>query len=374
MKPVTLLSIAALALTTSTYAGDIAVIDAGSSGSRIHVYQIEQSSTNTLPTVTEIANAKVKPGLSSFAGDPQAAAESIENLISAAKIPTSDNNLSINLMATAGMRLVSPTAQKAIYSAITADLSKNTRFKIGFIGTIPGQKEGLYDWIAANYLSNTLQPGKTNGVLDMGGASTEAAYATNSSDNNAIAVTLGGNTFYVDSQSFLGMGQTEAMHQYTNDANCFPDGYPLPNGKSGTGHMTQCAADTTALVNDVHSVNTHEANIKTVATMPFIAISGYYYTASAIGINNSMTLNQLNAKATTFCDTNWATLQQQHPSDPYLPNYCFNASYINALLSHGYGFSNQRPIKLENTITKNGASYDVDWTLGAALDLSQNQS
>jgi hypothetical protein len=58
------------------------VIDAGSSGSRAHIFRYHQDSTSPLPAV-QLPQSVVRttPGLSSFADDPQAAAASIRSLI-----------------------------------------------------------------------------------------------------------------------------------------------------------------------------------------------------------------------------------------------------------------------------------------------------
>jgi hypothetical protein len=52
----------------------IALIDAGSSGSRIHVHAF-QPAPSGLPTIFPSTNLKSKPGLSSFASKPEEAGE-----------------------------------------------------------------------------------------------------------------------------------------------------------------------------------------------------------------------------------------------------------------------------------------------------------
>ncbi len=360
MHKLRLVSLAIGLLSTVAYSENIAIIDAGSSGSRLYFYQYQQSAQSDWPVIQQISSKKVKPGLSSFAGNPQGAVASIKNLIDYAHLPADEKHAPIYLMATAGMRLVSPLQQHDIYSAIKNYLQTDTQFEVKQVGTISGQWEGVYDWLAANYLNKTLAPGKTLGVLDMGGASTEIAYEAAESPN-ALTLNLGKATFNVDSKSFLGMGQDRAREQYTNDKNCYPVAYPLPNEEKGAGNAAQCSVDASALVNGVHFVGTKEGNIP--AAMPFIAISGFYYTAKALNIVDTMTPVQLSSAANQFCSETWAQLQKEHAGDKYLPNYCFNAAYTEALVTQGYHFPLSKSIRLVNKINDT----DVDWTLGAAL-------
>src|SRR3989338_3777919 len=102
-------------------------------------------------------------------------------------------------------------------------------FKTVSVKTISGKMEGVYDWLALNYLKNTLTlPSKnTFGVLDMGGASTEITFATheNISPNNKFIVNINNHAYQLYSHSYLGLGQDVARSQYTSNANCFPVGY-----------------------------------------------------------------------------------------------------------------------------------------------------
>jgi golgi apyrase len=101
----------------------------------------------------------------------------------------------IFLMATAGMRLLPKVQQTGLTREICSYLQQNTEFSLPDCGlhiqVIPGETEGLYGWIAANYLLGGFdQPGKhkhgkghhTYGFLDMGGASAQIAFAPNATE------------------------------------------------------------------------------------------------------------------------------------------------------------------------------------------------
>ena len=57
------------------------IIDAGSSGSRVHVYELGRSASG-LPQLTHPASLKVSPGLSAFAEAPEHAGQSLLPLVS----------------------------------------------------------------------------------------------------------------------------------------------------------------------------------------------------------------------------------------------------------------------------------------------------
>ena len=93
------------------------------------------------------------------------------------------------------MRLLPDFERKQLLDRICAYTRSNTSFKVSscdlHIQVIPGETEGLYGWIAANYLLGGFdapeihEHGKghhTYGFLDMGGASAQIAFAPNATE------------------------------------------------------------------------------------------------------------------------------------------------------------------------------------------------
>lgn len=93
------------------------------------------------------------------------------------------------------MRLLKPHEQSAILQQVCSYARSRTNFYLPDCDThiqiIPGETEGLYGWIAANYLLHSFdepenhEHGKghhTYGFLDMGGASAQIAFAPNSTE------------------------------------------------------------------------------------------------------------------------------------------------------------------------------------------------
>lgn len=104
-------------------------------------------------------------------------------------------NTPVFLLATAGMRLLGNPEQQLLLDQICSYVRSNSDFLLpdcgAHIQVISGVTEGLYGWIATNYLMNSFDAplnhshGKghhTYGFLDMGGASTQIAFEPNATE------------------------------------------------------------------------------------------------------------------------------------------------------------------------------------------------
>ena len=141
------------------------------------------------------------------------------------------------LLATAGMRLLPDNQRNQILQEICTYVSENTQFQLPecdlHVQVIPGETEGLYGWIAANYLVGGFDHpdqhdhGKshhTYGFLDMGGASAQIAFVPNATEAAKHAEdlkllrlrTIGGaaEEYKVFVTTWLGFGANEARRRY----------------------------------------------------------------------------------------------------------------------------------------------------------------
>lgn len=346
-----------------------AVVDAGSTGTRIYLYRYNHQYANDPGklNIKLLYSQKTKPGLSSMTDDPGRALKQLKRLIHHAKtkVPASSRDrTNLSIYATAGMRLKSIPEQKQLYKYITNYLQEEQILRLRDIRTISGQWEGIFDWLSVNYLNDSLKPGQTVATLDLGGASTQIAFESQDSDSSQVVdLNLGGYHFPVHSRSFLGLGMNQARYQFTNHQACFYKGYKLPNGESGTGDAETCQNAIAPLINNIHEVD--NSTIEIPKNQNILALSGYKYTTDAPDehTDGKLTVSDYNQTAQDICQSQWSTLTQRHPHDSDMFRYCFDNNMIYTLLHNGYGLADDRQLTASNTINNT----PVDWPLGVVI-------
>ncbi|KAF2226863.1 putative nucleoside diphosphatase [Elsinoe ampelina] len=245
------------------------ILDAGSSGTRAYVYRWlkpekarKKASKEELGKLPELRTKKkwakkIHPGLSTFGDKPeQVGTEHLKELMDhALKIVPSDEheNTPIFLLATAGMRLLPDQQRKDVLANVCSYMRRTTKFQLPdcdmHIQVIPGETEGLYGWLAANYLLGGFDDpsdhahGKehhTYGFLDMGGASAQIAFAPNATEAEKHANdltllrlrTIGGHQkeYRVFVTTWLEYGVNEARRRYLKALlDSSPDSKELPD-------------------------------------------------------------------------------------------------------------------------------------------------
>ncbi|KAI8893118.1 nucleoside phosphatase GDA1/CD39, partial [Globomyces pollinis-pini] len=159
------------------------IIDAGSTGSRIHVYRFNYC--NQSPKLEDEVFVITKPGLSSYVHDPQAAADSLDKLLKAAveNVPKELYGCTpIALKATAGLRMLKDGMGDEILKAVEKKLRREYPFPVfknDGVAIMGGDDEGVFAWITLNYLLGNIgqtDRKETAGVLDLGGGSTQIVF------------------------------------------------------------------------------------------------------------------------------------------------------------------------------------------------------
>lgn len=343
-------------------------IDAGSSGSRIHLFQYE-TVNNGVPNITEVFSENVKPGISSFINNPQNAGASLKKLFDDVSNQlqllnvSAAHPVSVNLFATAGMRLFPIDQQSPVYANIVNYIKTNySLITPGDIETIPGKMEGLYGWLDVNYLAGNFQNHKpTLGTLDMGGASTQIVFETHDATqiDDEVSVNINGDSHRVWSKSFLGLGQDQArasMGNLNNDDACYPENYPMAEMQTGHFNFSSCKTNYTHVINHL--------DVLPVADQAFIAFSGAYYAYNFFGVDQTPDQATVENKIQTVCGQSWDQLQKTYPTVPaaYLAAYCANGTYIDDLFYNQYHLQGTQ-LKVSTQV--NGK--DIDWPLGAVL-------
>jgi hypothetical protein len=168
----------------------VAMIDAGSSGCRAHVYRYGKLGDieGPLYILPKHKSLKVKPGLSTFAKNPTDAGASIKGLVDFLKTEVPESSWQytpIWLKATAGLRMIEKSESEAILNSIRDFLGNTANspflFKRSYATVISGNEEGGFGWVAYNYLRKIIGPKKLGledpyAVVEMGGASSQVKF------------------------------------------------------------------------------------------------------------------------------------------------------------------------------------------------------
>ncbi|GAO49545.1 hypothetical protein G7K_3694-t1 [Saitoella complicata NRRL Y-17804] len=390
------------------------VFDAGSSGTRVQVYswldptaaraKADEVALAQLPRVEKGDRKgkkwqlKVHPGISTFAQNPAEVGTHLAPLLEHALSlipPSKISETPIFLLATAGMRLLTPEQQSAILAETCAYTRAHTSFLLpdcsSHIQVIPGEVEALYGWLTINYLLDTLSTPPTPqnqhptyGFLDMGGASAQIAFAPNATeaerhDDDLYLVrlrTVGGvgREWRVFVSTWLGFGANEARRRHleavvgssknkgggTYADPCLPPGaldIETVNGNTitleGTGQFEKClnslqsllgkdapCPDYPCLFNGVH------APLIDFDINHFLGVSEYWHASEDIfDMGGAYDYVTYSSRVQTFCSKPWTEILTTLTAGGYgkkvdeerLKEACFKAGWMLEVLHDGIG-------------------------------------
>ncbi|XP_036041763.1 ectonucleoside triphosphate diphosphohydrolase 6 isoform X2 [Onychomys torridus] len=329
------------------------MFDAGSTGTRIHVFQFARPPGET-PTLTHETFKALKPGLSAYADDVEKSAQGIQELLNVAKqhIPYDFWKATpLVLKATAGLRLLpGEKAQKLLQKV--KEVFQASPFLVGddCVSIMNGTDEGVSAWITVNFLTGSLKsPGSSSvGMLDLGGGSTQITFLPRvegtlqaSPPGHLTALQMFNRTYKLYSYSYLGLGLMSARLAILGGV----EGKPV-------GLYELCASRVSEILrNKVH--RTEEAQ-----HVDFYAFSYYYDLAASFGLidaekGGSLVVGDFETAAKYVC----RTLETQPPSSPFA---CMDLTYISLLL-HEFGFPRDKVLKLARKID----NVETSWALGA---------
>lgn len=169
------------------------VFDAGSTGTRVHVYRFSHIGPAVAGAhegsdnfhLDDELNTENDIGLSSLASQsPADMVAGVRNILEPLMRAAADyvprelhGKTTVTLRATAGLRLLSETAADALIAA-AANVLKSSPFVFGSCSIISGTEEGVWAWLTVNYMLGRLGPkaSATVAVMDLGGASTQFVF------------------------------------------------------------------------------------------------------------------------------------------------------------------------------------------------------
>lgn len=309
----------------------------------------------------------------------------------------------IFLMATAGVRLLPKTRQTSLLKAICTYLQAYTEFYLPdcsrHIQVISGETEGLYGWIATNYLlggfdrPNEHVHGKghhTYGFLDMGGASAQIAFAPNMTETERHANDLklirmrrldGTSAEYqVFTATWLGFGANKARSRYVQSLvesysdsvaeipdPCMPRGLRISVGEEtgadiissgktlvGIGAFDECLKKTYPLLRKDAPCEDHPCLLDgqhvpaiDFEVNHFVGVSEYWHATHGVfgKEQQAYDLATYQHKVLDFCNREWATIKSgitkrkktTEQKVQEAQGACFKASWLINVLYEGIG-------------------------------------
>ncbi|XP_063157930.1 ectonucleoside triphosphate diphosphohydrolase 6 isoform X2 [Candoia aspera] len=347
------------------------MFDAGSTGTRIHVFQFAQK-PKELPRLIDTTFKALKPGLSAYADNVDKSAQGINDLLAVAKeaVPMNSwKSTPLVLKATAGLRLLQEEKAQKLLDKVR-DIFQESPFFIGSdcVSIMDGSDEGISAWITINFLTDSLDnpTKKCVGMLDLGGGSTQITFrpstetsVENSTAEHITSFNLFNTTYKLDSHSYLGLGLMSARLAILGgvEGQSLKEGeeltssclslnyqgewehakklYKIKGQKTGRPLFESCHNE----ISKVLSKKIHEtARIK---DLDFYAFSYYYDLAVDAGL--------------IVCKT----MEIQQGKHPFL---CMDLTYVSLLLKE-LGFPENHILKLAQKIN----NIETSWALGAIL-------
>lgn len=313
------------------------MIDSGSTGSRVFIYQIVGNK------ITLVDKLKVEPGLSKFENKLGEVDAYLKPLIDFAKKTLGEGarftETPIVLQATGGVRALSLKGQNDVIASAQQALN-HSGFKAPKAEVIQGVQEGIYQWISINYLrgslTDTTKP--TAGLVEMGGASMQVTFLK----QEPLLVSPIDPQLY--SVSYDGFGETAAWNRLGSKA-CKK--IPLSYAK--------CRNYLQKSLNEIRQPKLQG---------DFYLVDNFEQLASLLKLEkiSSKILDQL-GPATCRKTLRKLKSELRHESEYYLSKICFDTAYMSVVLEK-IGFKRERELIAAKHIEDTALS----WTLGTLYD------
>lgn len=403
------------------------VIDAGSQGTRLHVFRFDAWTLKLQPVGSNAQVFLEAAPLSSFAWNVSLVSTMLDPLLqTAAKVvPVAQRAVTpVTLRATSGLRLLRGVEADALLTEVRR-LIEPYGFEDGGAEIMDGGDEAEYIWLAANYLTGTFQPGmyalkNPCAVVDLGGGAMQMVYLV--SDEDALAaqgtpmakhirrliLPFDRGNAHLYQHSYLGFGLQRARAKsivatghgaahpcLPAEANIsFRDVYAQKVFHVlGDSDPDECMTLAKRVLHAEQPCGAEVADQGTCAvdgvwagpglSKQRLMLASYFYTRMVdtrnipLGIGSQkMTAGSFSKTAKHVCNvggTGAETIEAMFPSlsQEDAAWLCFDMSYEAALLTHGF----RVPADMELTVASElGASfgseihqYKVSWALGVAI-------
>ncbi|EPZ34531.1 nucleoside phosphatase GDA1/CD39 [Rozella allomycis CSF55] len=388
---------------TDTYA---IMIDAGSTGTRIHVYMFKKCQGKIKSVMDEVFVER-KPGLSSLS--PKEGSAQIRELLQVAvnAIPKDLHHCTkIAIKATAGLRLLPEDTTNEILNHIRETIIESPFTP--YLGTmeavsvIDGKEEGILiylchigvsAWLGLNFLLKRLgkeslysEFEKTALIIDLGGASVQIVYEIPEKSGQSLnhKIIVDGRDIHLHQKSYLGFGLNSIKDKFIKDlkekgltvTHCITSGFSFQN-ITGKGSHRECLEHTNKLLmhnENCVSLDCLSAEIRNpkVPSETEAYIFSYFYDS----LNPLMpekffyvTPFEVQKLAEQICHLN-ETDSYLHKLVKNNPLYCFELNYFLSLWINGFGFNQHQKLYVIKKIN----NFETSWTLGAAMKMVEDSA
>ncbi|XP_047013811.1 ectonucleoside triphosphate diphosphohydrolase 6 isoform X3 [Ictalurus punctatus] len=366
------------------------MFDAGSTGTRIHVFQFHLESSAAPKLGSETFKA-IKPGLSAYADDPEKCKAGLLELLKVAKqtIPPAQwSSTPLALRATAGLRLLpGEKATQLLDKAREVFEASSFPHRPNSVAIMDGTDEGVSAWITVNFLLGGLHGSEvpTVGMLDLGGGSTQITFSPQDEKTiqtspidyvTSFQMFNSSRTLY--SHSYLGLGLMSARlavlggvegqpvggsqelvspclaPDYTGEWEHAEVTYTLKGQKAGEPIYESCLSKVEKMIYK------RVQKAEEVKRMEFYAFSYYYDRAVDLGLIDEKSGGSL--RVSNYIDGAKKVCKDMEAGAGTNPFLCLDLTYISVLLQE-LGFPPDKELKLARKINE----VETSWALGATF-------
>jgi hypothetical protein len=340
----------------------IVIVDAGSSGTRIHVYDASKAALVDLTPACNIGPPLAQTGPSAVLG-----------LWDACRIaPLVDESTPIRVYATAGMRSLAetePDRAAQIHAEVEAELRERGHVDV-VSRTIVGTEEARWAWIATHEMGASADD--SVGILELGGSSTQIAFVPDDPAAATEVLTLDGRSWPLFAVSYLHCGANDARRDLATPSCFFPACESAPDcvasltdtpATRGAGEFSACAATIEASLRETNARCPAASEPRPpMIDEPFVLVGNFALLVRSLGAvraNGEVDLPGLWAAAERACGTAWSQLDEPLRSvEPVRRSKaCFEAALTHTLLEL-YGLSDSTTLRV--------LEQNPEWALGAA--------
>ncbi|NWT21088.1 ENTP6 diphosphohydrolase, partial [Vireo altiloquus] len=367
------------------------MFDAGSTGTRIHIFKFAEQ-PGEAPRLTHETFKALKPGLSAYADDVEKSGQGIKELLEVAKkeVPMELWKFTpLVLKATAGLRLLPGEKAQKLLEKVKEIFQASPFFvRDNCVSIMNGTDEvPTMAFSVLSHISGRLDdPQKRSvGMLDLGGGSTQITFLPRteatlqtSPFGHTTSFQMFNHTYKLYSYSYLGLGLMSARLAILGGIEgkplgegeelispCLPPGfksewqhaeivYKIKGQKAGEPLYESCSNKVAKMLYK----KVHRA--EEVKDLDFYIFSYYYDCAAEAGLidkekGGSLTVSDFEIAAKYVCKT----MEISPGNSPFL---CMDLTYITFLLQE-LGFPKSQGFKLARKID----NVETSWALGATF-------